>query len=145
MCWSSGFLCSALVMTKVSSTNLSHREGVGVGTKGFDLKLFHEQVGYEGTDGGIHGSTMDLFISLPWKRKYVFLGQTSRWVTLCWMDMLDLCGKVESCANFCWTIWMDGSTGTEVKRVLTWNDVITSPDSNLLEWICWTKCCVFLR
>ena len=40
---------------------------------------------------------------------------------------------------------MEGSTGTEVKRALTSNDVITSPGSNLLEWICWTKCCVFLR
>ena len=27
MCWSSDLLHSALVMTKVSSTNLSHREG----------------------------------------------------------------------------------------------------------------------
>ena len=40
---------------------------------------------------------------------------------------------------------MEGSTGTEVKRGLTSKDVITSPGSNLLEWICWTKCCVFLR
>ena len=40
---------------------------------------------------------------------------------------------------------MEGSTGTEVKRALTSKDVITSPGSNLLEWICWTKCCVFLR
>ena len=36
------------------------------GTKGFNLKLFYEQVAYEGTDadGGTHGSTMDLFIKL---------------------------------------------------------------------------------
>ena len=27
MCWSSDLLCSALMMTKVSSTNLNHREG----------------------------------------------------------------------------------------------------------------------
>ena len=32
--------------------------------KGFDLKLFHKQVGNEGADGGTHGSTMDLFIML---------------------------------------------------------------------------------
>ena len=36
----------------------------GTGTKGLDLKLFHEQVGYEGTDGRTHGSTMNLFIKL---------------------------------------------------------------------------------
>ena len=40
---------------------------------------------------------------------------------------------------------MEGSTGIEVKRALTSKDVITSPGSELLEWICWTKCCVFLR
>ena len=56
--------CSTLLMTKVSSTNLSHRVRVGAWTKGFDLKLLHEQVGYERTNGGTHGSTMDLFIKL---------------------------------------------------------------------------------
>ena len=39
-------------MTKVSSTNLSHI--VGVELKGFYLKLFHKDVGYEGADGGSH-------------------------------------------------------------------------------------------
>ena len=32
--------------------------------EGFSFKLFHEQVGYEGADGGTHGCTMDLFIVL---------------------------------------------------------------------------------
>ena len=32
--------------------------------EGFDFKLFHEKVGYEGTNGGTHGCTMDLFIVL---------------------------------------------------------------------------------
>ena len=58
------------------------------------------------------------------------------------MDMLGLWGKVESCANFCLTMWMERPAGTEVKRALSSNDVITSPGSNLLEWICWTKCVV---
>ena len=40
---------------------------------------------------------------------------------------------------------MEGSTGTEVKRALTSKNVITSPGSSLLLWICWIKCCVFLR
>ena len=52
-------------MTKVLSTNLSHREGGGAGAKGFYLKLFHEQVGYERTNGGSHSCTLDLFIILP--------------------------------------------------------------------------------
>ena len=47
--------------------------------------------------------------------------------------MLDLCGKVGSCAKFCWNMWIEGSTGTEVKRALTSKDIITSPGSNLLE------------
>ena len=57
----------------------------------------------------------------------MFLMQNSRRVTICFMDMLDLCGRVGFCANFCWTMWMEGSTGTEVNRALTSNDVITSP------------------
>ena len=63
MCWSRFWLCSALLMTKVSSTNLSHREG-GEGLEGFDFKLFHEDVSYEGADGGSHSCTLYLFIIL---------------------------------------------------------------------------------
>ena len=37
---------------------------MGTGTKSFDLKLSHEEVGYEGTDGRTHGCTMELFIKL---------------------------------------------------------------------------------
>ena len=73
----------------------------------------------------------------------MFLRQNSRRVTICWMGMLVICGRVGSCANLCWTIWMEGSTGTEMKRALTSKDVITSPGSSLLVWICWTKCCAF--
>ena len=51
-------------MTKMSSTNLSQVQGVGGSAKGFDLKLFHEQVGNEGADGGTHGCTMYLLIIL---------------------------------------------------------------------------------
>ena len=61
----------------------------------------------------------------------MFLRQNSRRVTICGMEKLDLRGKVESCANFCWTIWMKRSTGTEVNRALTSKDIITSPGSNL--------------
>ena len=48
-------------MTKVSSTNLSQREG---GVEGFDLKVFHKDVCYEGADGGTHSCTLDFFIIL---------------------------------------------------------------------------------
>ena len=64
MCWRSAWLCSALLMTKVSWTNLSQREGGGGGTKGFYFKLFHEDVGCEGADGGPHSCTLYLFIIL---------------------------------------------------------------------------------
>ena len=66
-------LCSALLMTKVSSTNLSQREGVG-GTKGFYFKLFHEDVGYEGAEGASHSCTLDLFIILTLEEE-VCLGE----------------------------------------------------------------------
>ena len=52
-------------MTKVSSTDLSHKWGVCGRADGFNFKLFHGKVGSKGTDGGTHGSTMDLFIILP--------------------------------------------------------------------------------
>ena len=41
----------------------------GGGTDGFAFKLFHEQVSYNDTDGGIHGYTMDLFIILTLEGK----------------------------------------------------------------------------
>ena len=64
MCLRGSWLCSAQLMTKVSSTNLSHREGVWGGAKGFHFRLFHEDVGYEGADGGSHSCNLDLFIIL---------------------------------------------------------------------------------
>ena len=51
-------------MIKVSSTNLCEREGGGDGTKGFYLKLFNEDVCYEGANGGPHSCTLDLLIIL---------------------------------------------------------------------------------
>ena len=38
--------------------------GVGEGDEGFDFKLFHKDVCYEGTDGRSHGCTLYLFIIL---------------------------------------------------------------------------------
>ena len=37
---------------------------MGEGLEGFDFKLFHEDVGYEGADGGSHSCTLYLFIIL---------------------------------------------------------------------------------
>ena len=52
-------------MTKVSSTNLSQREGgVREGVEGLDFKLFYEDVCYEGADGGSHSCTLYLLIIL---------------------------------------------------------------------------------
>ena len=64
MCCSKSWLCSALLMTNVSSTNLSQREGGWDRTGGLNFKLFHEDVGYEGADGGSHSCTLYLFIIL---------------------------------------------------------------------------------
>ena len=43
---------------------LARGKGVGKGLEGFDFKLFHEDVGYEGADGGSHSCTLNLFIIL---------------------------------------------------------------------------------
>ena len=39
------------------------------GAKSLYFKLLHEQVGNEGTDGGAHGSTMYLFITLTLEKE----------------------------------------------------------------------------
>ena len=83
--------------------------------KGLDFKLFHKQVGNKGANGGTHGSTMDLFVILTWKKKHVFLRQKSRSVTISCIDMLVLCGSSGSCCNFCLTTLMEGPMGTEVE------------------------------
>ena len=50
ICCSSCWPCSAPWMTKVSSTYLSHKGGVGR-AKGLDFQLFRKQVGNKGADG----------------------------------------------------------------------------------------------
>ena len=52
--------------------------------------------------------------------------QNSSREVICWMDMLVLCGKVLSCCSLCLTIWMEGWTGTDVKRALTSKEVMVS-------------------
>ena len=49
----------------VSSKNFSHRQGVWGSAKGLDLRLFHKQVRDEEADGGTHGCTLNLFVSIP--------------------------------------------------------------------------------
>ena len=51
-------------MIKVSSTNLSQREGGGEGGEGLYFKLFHKDVCYEGADGGSHSFSLYLLIIL---------------------------------------------------------------------------------
>ena len=52
-------------MTKVSSTNLSQREGgCGKEERALYFKLFHEDVSYEEADGGSHSCTLYQFIIL---------------------------------------------------------------------------------
>ena len=43
---------------------LAKGKGDGGETEGFDFKLFHKNVCYEGANGGPHSCTMDLFIIL---------------------------------------------------------------------------------
>ena len=49
----------------------------------------------------------------------MFMRQNSRSVTICGMEMLVLCERSGSCCNFCFSMLMEGSTGTEVKMALT--------------------------
>ena len=47
---------------------------MGEGGEGFDFKLFYEDVGYEGADGGTHSCTLDLFLILTLEEE-VGMGQ----------------------------------------------------------------------
>ena len=49
--------------------------GIGEGLEGLDFKLFHEDVSYEGADGGSHSCTLDLFIILTLEEE-VGVGKT---------------------------------------------------------------------
>ena len=71
-------------MTRATSINLSQRWVRGT-AKGFNPKLFHEQVDYEWTDGGTHGCTMDLFIILTLVEEVSIFGKNSNRVTICWI------------------------------------------------------------
>ena len=68
--------------------------------------------------GGPHSCTLYLLIILTLEEE-VGMGKAElQQGEICGMDMEVLCGRV-SCCNLCLTIWMDGCTGTEVKRALT--------------------------
>ena len=75
MCCSKSWLCSALLITNISSTNLSQREGVGKGLGSFNFKLFHEDDGYERADGGSHSCSLCLLIILTLEEE-VGVGET---------------------------------------------------------------------
>ena len=49
----------------------------------------------------------------------MFLRQNSRTVTIFCMEILVLCESSGLCCNFCLTVLMEGSMGTEVKMALT--------------------------
>ena len=120
MCCNICWLCFASWMTKVSSTYLTHRWG-GCRVELRDLT----------SNSSINGLEISGVIENPWQHhgpvhntylgrgSMCFLRQYSRSVTICCMDMLVLCGSSESCCNFCLTMSMEGSMGTEVKRALT--------------------------
>ena len=80
-------------MTKVSPTHLSHRWGWHR-AKDFDFKLFHKQIGNEGTDRRTYDSTMELFVIITLEEEVCVFEQNSRSVTFCCMDILVLCEAV---------------------------------------------------
>ena len=54
---------------------LTTGRGVWGGLEGFDFKLFHEDVGYEGADGGFHSCSLCLLVILTLEEE-VGLGET---------------------------------------------------------------------
>ena len=70
----------------------------------------------------------------------MLLGQKLSNVMICWMDMLVFWGNVGSQSTFCFTICMEKSSGTDVKKALTSYEPMTSPGSTLAFCMCCTKC-----
>ena len=102
----------------MSSTYLSQSlGGLGVVLMALDSNSSMNMLPTVGLRGD--GCTMDLFIILTQKRKYVFFRQDSRNVVICYMDMEVLLCTCEPCCNFCLMIEMTGSTGRYIKRVFT--------------------------
>ena len=65
MCWSRSWLYSALLITKVSSTNLSHMEGgLGKDCRALTSNSSMKMLAMMGADGGSHGCTLFLFVIL---------------------------------------------------------------------------------
>ena len=108
--------------------------------KGLDLELFHEQVANEGANGGIHGSTMDLFIILTLEEEISVLRQNSRGVTIClcrhvgplleeWVLLEFLFNNIEGRVH-----------RNRGERALTSQEVMTSPGSSFTSLMCCTRC-----
>ena len=65
MCCSKSWLCSALLMTNVSSKNLSQREGgLGKDWRALTSNSSMKMLAMRGADGGSHSCTLYLFIIL---------------------------------------------------------------------------------
>ena len=78
-------------------------------------------------------------------RKYVLLRKNSRSVIICGMDMLVLCERSGSYWNFCLTVLMEGSTRTEVKRILHHKMSWPLPGSSFTSLMCCAKWWVYFR
>ena len=74
---------------------------------------------------------MDLFIILTVEEELGVLRQNYRSVTIWGVDIWVLCCSVGSCVSLCLTMFIGGSTGTEVNKALTSYEEMTSPCSNL--------------
>ena len=86
-------------MTRVSSTNLSHKEGVGAVWRALASNSSMNRVGYERVDGGTHGCTMYLFIVLTLEEEVgVFKAKLQECDNL-GNGHLGLCGSVGSCVS----------------------------------------------
>ena len=105
---------------------------MGGSVEGHSFKLFHEQFGYNGTDGGTHGFIMDLFIILTLEEEIGIFRQNSSNVVMCCIDMEAVFSSCISCCSFYLMMKMAGSTGTDVTRTFTSYGVMHSTSSSLI-------------
>ena len=82
-------------------------------------------------EGGTHGCTMNLFIILTLEEEVSVFKEEFQKSDNLGMDIWVLCGSVGSWTSLCLTMFIAGSTGTEVNKALTSYEEMTSLCSNL--------------
>ena len=99
--------------------------------------------GHKGTDWVSHGCLMDLLVILTLEEEMCFWGRALNSVVVWCVEMDVLWSNCVSCSKLCLIMEMAGSTGTDVKRTFTSQDLMHSPSPSLMDMTWSTELRVF--